>query len=59
MELFIAIALLCNQQDPNTPLAYTHRLAKECQQSLLHCVNLKSITNNKEDALNKCIMERK
>lgn len=53
VDLFIAIALLCQ---------HNSMIKKEqltCQQSYVHCVNLKSISISKEEALNKCIMEKK
>lgn len=51
MNLFIAIALLCSQQ--------LNKKALDCQQSYVHCVNVKSIKISKVEALNKCIMEKK
>jgi hypothetical protein len=52
MDLFIAIALLCHQHDQ-------HSVVIKCQQSYVHCMNVKTITMSKEEALNKCIMEKK
>jgi len=49
MELFMAIALLC-AQNKNT---------LDCQQKYVHCVNVKAITMTPQEALTKCIMEKK
>jgi len=51
MEMFIAIALLCNLPSSDEKL--------RCQQSYVHCVSVKTITLKKQEALTKCIMERK
>lgn len=49
MDLFMAIALLC-----------AHKLnSLECQQSYVHCMNVKTISMTPTEALNKCIMEKK
>jgi hypothetical protein len=47
--MIIAIALLCTNS--NYPL--------KCQQSYVHCTSVKSITMTQDQALNKCIMEKK
>lgn len=51
MDLFIAIALLCAENGPT--------LSLRCQQSYIHCVNVKTITMTQQEALTKCIMEKK
>lgn len=58
MELFIAIALLCQvtHQSVNGP---SPEEALNCQQSYVHCVNLKTIKKLPTEALNECIQERK
>ena len=60
MELFIAIALLCQATHDGvlvkTIRTYDNTL--QCQQSYVHCVNMKS-SMTKQDALERCILERK
>ena len=55
MELFVAIALLCQVSDSMTNVP---KVQLECQQSYIHCVNMKS-SMTKQDALERCILERK
>lgn len=57
MELFTAIALLC-QLNANS-IWTSQREQLKCHQYYSHCVNIKSISLSKEEALNKCILERK
>ena len=58
MELFIAIAMLC-QTSEAIGFKTIQTIQLECQQSYVHCVNIKSISMSQTEALNKCIMEKK
>ena len=58
MDLFIAIAMLC-QTSEAIRFKTIQTIQLECQQSYVHCVNIKSISMSQTEALNKCIMEKK
>jgi hypothetical protein len=67
MDLFAAIAALCmvSSGGEKGPIRMTHRIVAEyqleCQQSYLHCYNLKltkPATTDRE-AMTKCILEKK
>lgn len=60
MELFVAIALLC-QANTGGSIVKNNRTYEShlmCQQNFIHCINIKN-TMTKQDALEKCIMEKK
>ncbi len=56
MELLAAIALLCQIGSDNTSSTVI-REQVQCQQSYIHCVNLKQLP--KHEALERCVLERK
>jgi hypothetical protein len=57
MELFIAIALLCQTNSTMN----TRQDFLSCQQSYVHCFNVKVINGRNPDreALGQCILEKK
>lgn len=58
MELFVAIALLCQGPNSNSIHKNANDTMVQCQQSYVHCINMKS-SMTKQDALERCILERK
>lgn len=58
MELFVAIALLCQATSTTINYTRTYNNNLQCQQSYIHCVNMKS-SITKQNALERCILERK
>jgi hypothetical protein len=63
MELFIAIALLCQASTEGSLVKNnrTYESHLECQQSYLHCYNLKRTKPAMTDmeAMTQCVQERK
>jgi len=57
MELYMAIALLCQVSTGNPSVYPSRQVQLECHQSYVHCINMKTISLSKEEALNKCILE--
>jgi len=64
MEFLMTIAMLCQvSAGKEVPmLGYLHNKVDkdqlQCQQSYIHCVNTK-VTSPKQEALERCILERK
>lgn len=67
MELFTAIALLCQVASidkgglTSFPYTYTDGRQLACQQSYVHCFNVKAAKGSMSDreVMTQCIMERK
>ena len=58
MELFTAIALLCQINNGDAFSSTIRTLQLECHQYYVHCVSTKPVLGAHE-ALKKCILEKK
>ena len=59
MQLLQTIALLCQIASGHGSPNLISKLQVNCQQSYLNCVLTKRVKSNNEEALQKCILEKK